>query len=95
VIGPCARIFVIPDIMTEIAETEHVLNVIPCNAAEGVVAEETGNKNAHDLSGCRTYKSVPTFFIKIIENVFLESWTSRQAVAQREGAAESRYQRIP
>ena len=47
IVGPRAGILEVPDVVAEAAETEQVLDIVPRDAAEGVLAEKSGDDDAH------------------------------------------------
>ena len=49
IVGPSAGILEIPDIMAEGAKAESVLDVVPGNPSESVLADEAGDDNSHEL----------------------------------------------
>ena len=49
VVRPRAGILEVPDIVAQRAKAEEVLDVIPRHAAEGILAEKSGDDDSHDL----------------------------------------------
>ena len=47
IIGPGCGIFEVPDLVAEGGEAEEVLDVVPGDAAEGVLSDEAGDEDAH------------------------------------------------
>ena len=49
IVGPVAGVLKVPHVVTERPEPEHVLDIVPCDPAEGVLANEPGDDNAHGV----------------------------------------------
>ena len=47
VVGPGSGVFKIPDVMPQGSEAECILNVIPCDASEGILPDQPGDDNPH------------------------------------------------
>ena len=86
IVGPRARILQVPDVVPQPAEPEQVLDIIPRHAAKGVLAEETGDNDAHMLEAARKVEGGHLFsafllkqFLQIGISIFRRRRQGRQS----------------